>query len=77
MKAELEEMLDEDHFQPFTLTTLKGLTITIDNPRKTLISRSMIVVLDKDGNLIHIPFTAIAHLSEPQQDSPQDDKRDL
>jgi hypothetical protein len=64
MKATLEELLDEHRFEPFVLTTLDGFSISIDSPRKTLLTPNVIAIVDKDGKYYHIPFTAIAHLSE-------------
>jgi hypothetical protein len=65
-KEDLEEMLEEGRFVPVVLTTMDGFSIAIDNPRKTLVGQRLIVVMDKEGRFYHIPFTAIAHVSEPQ-----------
>jgi hypothetical protein len=61
---ELEQFLDERTFSPFVLTTVDGFALPVHDPRKTLLGLSMLVVKHSDGRLYHIPFRAIAHISE-------------
>ena len=71
MKEELETRLGAETFTPFVITMTDGLYVEVSDPRKTLIGKRMLVVMDADGQFVHIPFTSIrlimsiSHPSEP------------
>ena len=67
MREQLEELLSEQRFSRFVVTTHDGFAIAVTNPRKTLLGSLMMVLMDEKGMFFHIPYTSIAHLSEPQQ----------
>ena len=63
-RNELQHILEPQTFNPFVLTTVDGFAISVEDPRKTLLGLSMIVVADHDGRLYQIPLRSIAHISE-------------
>jgi len=67
MRNELAEMLQRDRFVPFVVTMNDGFAIAIPNPEKALVAANMLVVLDEQGQVHHLPFRSIApfnHRSE-------------
>jgi hypothetical protein len=63
MRNELAEMLRRDRFTPFVVTMNDGFAIAIPNPEKALVAANMLVVLDEEGQLHHLPFRSIAHFN--------------
>jgi len=64
MKQEIREMLQKDRFIPFVVTMNDGFAIAVHNPEKTLLTANMLVVLDEEGQLNHLPFRSIAHINQ-------------
>jgi hypothetical protein len=66
-RSDLLELLSEERFSPFVITTHDGFSIAIgaEERRHMLVAARMVVIMDGEGNLIHIPYTSIAHLREP------------
>lgn len=63
--SELELFFKEDSFHPFVITLLDGYALPIERVGQALLGLTMIVARDpKSGHLIHIPFHAIAHISQ-------------
>jgi hypothetical protein len=63
MRNELAEMLQRDRFVPFVVTMNDGFAIAIPNPEKARVAAKMLVVLDKQGQVHHLPFHSIAHFN--------------
>jgi hypothetical protein len=64
MKEELEQWVNEGTFSPFVGTTFDGFALPVTNWRNALVGISMLVIKHSDGHIFHIPFRAIAHISE-------------
>ena len=62
--SELELFFDRDTFSPFVITMVDGYAIPINKIGHALLGVTMIVAKDPTGHLVHIPFHAIAHISE-------------
>ena len=63
MRNELAEMLQRDRFGPFVVTMNDGSAISIPHPEKALVAANMLVVLDEQGQVHHLPFRSIAHFN--------------
>ena len=62
--SELELFFDRQTFSPFVITMLDGYAIPVDKVGQALLGLTIIVAKDPTGHLVHIPFHAIAHISE-------------
>lgn len=60
-RADLEELLTRE--RPFVITTFDGFSLAIGlQERKHLLAGArMLVTLDAEGNVIHIPFQTVHH----------------
>ncbi len=67
-QTDLQELLSESRFSPFVITMTDGFAVAIhENARKHMIAgRNLAVVMDSEGNLIHIPYRSISHITEPK-----------
>jgi hypothetical protein len=65
-KQDLAELLAEGRFSPFVITTHDGFALAIgpEQRQHLVIGNRMMVTLDSEGNLIHIPYSSIAHIQE-------------
>ena len=63
---DLAELLAEERFSPFVITTFDGFSVSVGpEERKHLLPAArMVVIMDSEGNLIHIPYRSIAHIQE-------------
>jgi hypothetical protein len=63
---DLTELLAEECFSPFVITTFDGFSLAVGpEERKHLLAAArMVVMMDSEGNLIHIPYRSIAHIQE-------------
>ena len=62
--SEMEELLRDETFTPFVLTTNDGFSLPIASPRQTLVGIGMLVV-KYEGRLYHVPLGAISHIVHP------------
>jgi hypothetical protein len=67
-QTDFAELLAEGRFSPFVITTFDGWSLAIGDAERVhmLVGARMIVILDAEGNLIHIPYRSIAHIQEPK-----------
>ena len=68
-QADLIELLNEQRFRPFVVVTHDGYALAIGpEERKHIVAgKRMFVTLDRAGDIVHIPYSSIAHLfPEPQ-----------
>lgn len=67
-QAEFSELVAEGRFSPFIITLMDGFSIAIGSEERghLLVGRNMIVLLDRIGDIIHIPYRSIAHIQEPK-----------
>jgi hypothetical protein len=63
-REELEQWLREPGFNPFVVTAFDGFALPVSSPRQVLVGLSMLVIKHSDGRIYHLPFGAIAHISE-------------
>jgi hypothetical protein len=65
-QSDFSELLAEERFSPFVLTTFGGFSLAIgpEQRRHILIGRNMMVTLNAEGDIIHIPYRSIAHIQE-------------
>lgn len=65
-RTEFQDLIDEERFTPFVITTKKGFIVAIgpEQRRHILAGSSTLVTLDSGGNLIHIPYQAIDHIEQ-------------
>lgn len=65
-QSDLTELLEEERFSPFVITTFDGFSVAIGpEQRKHLLAGArMVVIMDSEGNMIHIPYRSIAHIQE-------------
>ena len=63
---DLTELVVEERFSPFVITTFEGFSVAVGpEQRKHLLPAArMVVIMDSEGNLIHIPYCSIAHIQE-------------
>jgi hypothetical protein len=68
-QKDLNELLTDERFSPFVITTFDGFAIAIgQEERKHLLAAArMVVIMDAVGDLIHIPYRSIAHIQEAKQ----------
>ena len=67
-REDLTELLKPARFSPFVITTKDGAHFPITDAERPhiLAAARMVVIMDPEGNLTHIPYAAITHLDEPQ-----------
>jgi hypothetical protein len=65
-KKDLSELLNQERFSPFVITTFGGFSLAIgpEKQKHILVGARMLVTLDAEGNIIHIPYRSIAHIQE-------------
>jgi hypothetical protein len=63
MRNALAEMLQRDRFVPCVVKMNDGFAIAIPNPEKALVAANMLVVLDEQGQVHHLPFHSIARFN--------------
>jgi hypothetical protein len=65
-QTDLNELLAEERFSPFVLTTFDGFSLAIgpEERKHMLVGARMLITLDAEGNAIHIPYRSIAHIQE-------------
>ena len=68
-QEDINELLTEEHFTPFVITTHSGFVIAIgpEQRRHLLVGARTLVTMDSAGNLIHIPYKSIATIVEITQ----------
>ena len=69
MRNELAQMLQRDRFVPFVVTMNDGFAIAIPNPEKALVAANMLVVLDEQDQVHHLPFRSIAHFNHRSENA--------
>jgi hypothetical protein len=67
-REDLTELVAEGRFSPFVITTFDGFSLAIGSEERKhlLVAARMVVVMDSTGNIIHIPYSSIAHIQEPK-----------
>jgi hypothetical protein len=62
-------MLEPTRFHPFFISLKDNFSIPIgDFEREHLIAAPhLFVVMDRDGNLMHVPYTSISHIDYKDQ----------
>lgn len=67
-REELTELVMEGRFSPFVITTHDGFAMAIgpEQRQHLIIGKRMLVTLDAQGDIIHIPYQSIAHIQEPK-----------
>lgn len=70
-KQDLDELLTEGRFRPFVITTFDGFAVAIGAEARNhlLAGARMAVIMDSEGNFIHIPYRSIAHIQEAKNES--------
>lgn len=65
-QTDFNELLAEERFSPFVITTNDGFSVAIgpEQRRHVLAGARMIVMLDAEGGIIHLPYHSIAHIQE-------------
>ena len=68
-KSDFAELLAENRFDPFVITMTDGFSLAIgpEERKHVLVGKRMLVVLDAQGDIVHIPYRSIAHIHEPKQ----------
>jgi hypothetical protein len=69
-QTDLSELLTEERFSPFVITTFDGFAVAIgpEERKRMLVGARMVILMDSDGNAIHIPYRSIAHIREAKQE---------
>jgi hypothetical protein len=62
MYQRFEDILSKRQFVPFTITTVDGGVISVDNPDTFLANRVVLVVLDEQQMLHHFAWRNIVDL---------------
>jgi hypothetical protein len=67
-KTEFDDLIDEERFTPFIITTKNNFILAIgpEERRHTLAGASTLVVMDAEGHFIHIPYHAIDRINQLQ-----------
>jgi hypothetical protein len=67
-REDLAELVAEGRFSPFVITTFDGFSLAIgpEERKHLLVAARMVVSMDSAGNIIHIPYSSIAHIQEPK-----------
>ena len=65
-REDLAELVAEGRFSPFVITTFDGFALAIgpEERKHLLVGARMLVNMDAQGNIIHIPYQSIAHIQE-------------
>jgi glucosamine 6-phosphate synthetase-like amidotransferase/phosphosugar isomerase protein len=63
-KKDFQELITAQRFSPFVITTLDGAAFLISEAGHMLVAARMLVIMDSEGNLVHIPYRSIAHIRE-------------
>ena len=64
--TDFNELLNEERFTPFVITTHDGFSVAIghEQRRHILVGKRVVALLDAAGGIIHIPYRSIAHVQE-------------
>jgi hypothetical protein len=67
-RDEFRDLIDEERFTPFMITTKQGFTVAIGpNERKHVLAGAMnLVLMESNGHFIHIPYHAIDRIHQLQ-----------
>lgn len=67
-QTEFAELLADNRFSPFIVTTADGYSLAIGYKERKhmVVGKRMFVTLDVQGDIVHIPYQAIAHIQEPK-----------
>jgi hypothetical protein len=65
-KSDLSELLKEDPFSPFVITTFDGFSFAIgpEEHNKIHLEAEALRTLDADGNVIRVLYRSIARIEE-------------
>jgi hypothetical protein len=65
-QTDFAELVAESRFNPFVITITDGFSLAIgpEERKHLLVGARMIVTMDAQGNIIHIPYRSIAHIQE-------------
>lgn len=65
-QSDFAELVASERFSPFVITLTDGFSVAIGPEERNhlLVGRNMLVLLDRLGDIIHIPYRAIAHIQE-------------
>lgn len=65
-QTDFNELLAEERFSPFVIMTNDGFSVAIrlEQRRHVLAGARMIVMLDAEGGIIHLPYRSIADIQE-------------
>ena len=65
-KEDLNDLLDEGRFTPFSITTRSGFSMAIgpEQRKHMVIGARMLVTMYDNGEIVHIPYSAIDHIGE-------------
>ena len=67
-KSDLEQLISPERFSPFLIATVGGYSIAIDEETSAnmLLGRNVVVIMDKNGDFVHLPYRSIDHIEERQ-----------
>ena len=67
-QAEFKDLIDEERFMPFMITTKNGFTVAIGPAQRAhiLLGRLTLITMDGEGNFIHVPYHAIDRINQLQ-----------
>jgi len=65
-QTDFTELLDQERFSPFVITTHDGFSIAIGSDQRNhiLVGARMVALLDSAGGIVHIPYRSISHIQE-------------
>jgi hypothetical protein len=63
-QADFAELVAEGRFAPFIIVTNDGFALAIgpEERKHLIVGKRMLVTLDAQGDIVHIPCHSIAHL---------------
>jgi hypothetical protein len=65
-REDLNDLLDEGRFSPFSITTHSGFSMAIGPTQRKhmVLGARMLVTMYGNGEIVHIPYNAIDHIGE-------------
>lgn len=69
-QRDFNELVAEERFSPFVVILTDGFAVAIghEERKQLIVGRNMIVVLDGHGDINHIPYRSIAHITKAKED---------
>jgi hypothetical protein len=66
IQKDIAELIEETRFSPFVIVLIDGYALAIgpEERKHMLVAKRQIVIMNGEGDIIHIPYQSISHIDE-------------